>query len=213
MIGSAEDLRGSFQQAMREHPHDPGTRLIYADYLDDNGHYDEAVHHRIIGAGLQRGSEPYRLYAEGEASGYPPTPFSARPGRGGIATHPLYIDRIKNGRLVRKMATPIQASSAAYRAGIATLSLMDLASSASAGYARAASENAVREARAAQLPTYEGHHRGAALSHEIAAEYYMGAASDMAERPHTIGRSAYYRRAALAHLYAAHVHRRALGEV
>lgn len=227
---NSEDLRDSFHQAMRENPHDPDTRLIYADYLEEHGLPEEALHHRIIGQGLVRESWAHRMYSEAEmghggTSSKSITPFmNFIPSnlRRNPVTSPLYTyrrDKVTQSGFTRRLSTPLEASRAATRAGAG---LMTQQNFPSVRWARNAEYNAEREARAGahwekrDKEAALGHYRGAAISHEISAEHHLNAADTLETRGtgrYRMVLARLHRRAALAHLYAAHVHRKALGEV
>lgn len=52
ILTNADDMRSAFEQHIQANPHDPAGHMIYADYLEEHGHPDEAHERRRLGMAL-----------------------------------------------------------------------------------------------------------------------------------------------------------------
>lgn len=52
ILTNADDMRSAFEQHIQANPHDPTGHMVYADYLEEHGHPDEAHERRRLGHAL-----------------------------------------------------------------------------------------------------------------------------------------------------------------
>jgi uncharacterized protein (TIGR02996 family) len=206
-----------FHQAIREDPHDPANHLIYADWLEEHGQDDRALHHRVLGRMLPH-SEAARRYVSADPTGNLTVKFHDDPAKSDreffhdLPHNPLH--HYSRESLTRSRSTPVQASREATKAGILTGSLLTRGRFNSVDQAARMNDTPLHYAINGQR--ISGASPRAMRYHEDAAEAYLDAARDLASSPgsaglYTTDHAARHRRAALAHIIAAFVHRQALG--
>lgn len=217
-INSDPRVGEAILQSMRENPHDSAHRKIYADWLEENGKEDEALHHRIIAHLMDRGSEAARLYSEQELNNRPIKPFHTKPRSiRSTVNNPLYVFR--RGRSdFRRLSTPYEATKLAHLATTVAQNLTNTSrhdALARAQYQSSSAEQMVthhaywggRKTPNKNVPSYHALH-----AHDTAALWHLRGADELEGQNSEYHRvfAPYHRRAGLAHLMAEFVHDRAL---
>jgi uncharacterized protein (TIGR02996 family) len=216
---SDADMDRVFRLSMQNEPDEPAHRLIYADWLEEHNRDDEALHHRMLGLAMPH-SIAARRFAEEETQGHTHVPFETNIHGSSYTAqqphHPMEFHHFFKGEQLKSQGGPRTASQVAQYSGDRAAQAINVYGYTPIGWTRDREREAVRRTWGSRTK-----HSGlnmafaspqAMRDHEQAAEGYLRMASSIRDpsRGESLHHAGLLRRAALANIIAAHVHRMSL---